>query len=235
MNPVCLDLGCGTRPQPGFFGVDRFALPKVSVVADLNRLPLPFVDNCADCIYACHSLEHVDDLLAVVGEIWRIGKPRARVVIVAPYGYQGLNLANPYHKQFFNEHSPRFWTTSNETGVAGVEYHHPPHGSSWGLGNSDHSDIRFDLRCCRMEFLYFDEYRNLNPDKLRYLRRKHSDVCDQILYELEVFKTTPGIAAACDVSFCYPDWLTARRGPLPRTGNDLIRIFWRTLRSKLHP
>ena len=34
----------------------------------------------------------------------------AQVCIVAPYYNQGLNLANPYHVQVFNEHSPRFWT-----------------------------------------------------------------------------------------------------------------------------
>ena len=231
----CLDLGCGTSPLPNFVGVDRFPLAGVCVVADLDRLPLPFADSCADAIYACHSLEHVDDLLGVMEEIWRIGKSGARVVIVAPYGAQGLNLANPYHKQYFNEHSPRFWTSEFEGNVPPVEYHHPPHGTSWGLSLSDHGRAKLDLRCQRIEFLHFDEYRNLSPAKQRYLRRRHHDVCDQIIYELVVHKSNAGGGAAESVEIRFPPWLEARRGALQRPWRGRTGRWWRALRTRLHP
>ncbi len=108
-------------------GMDRFFLPGVSVVGNLED-PLPFADSSVDLVYASHSLEHVHELIPLMEEIWRICRPGAQVVIIAPYGHQGLNLANPYHFQIFNEHTPRFWTDARTSLVASEEWWHPPQG-----------------------------------------------------------------------------------------------------------
>ncbi len=185
---VRIDLGCGTQTKPGFIGVDRFPLSGVQVIADLGRPPLPFADSCADLVLAFHSLEHVNDLPAVMKEIWRIGKPGAQVCIVAPYYTMSLNLANPYHKQVFNEHTPRFWTHASTSPINPEEWQEPPLGTQWGLSRSDNSDPGFDLRCMRMEFFYFQDYWGLSEKKKRAARRSRLNVCEQIMYHLLVFK-----------------------------------------------
>src|SRR6266850_605883 len=93
---VRVDLGCGRIKLPGFIGVDRFPMPGVDIVADLDER-LPFADDSVDMVYASHSLEHVSDLSQVMREVHRICKHGAQLCIVAPYHQQGLNLANPYH------------------------------------------------------------------------------------------------------------------------------------------
>jgi SAM-dependent methyltransferase len=182
---VRLDLGCGSNKPPNFIGIDRYAMPRVDILADLESLP--FASDSVDLILASHSLEHVSNLLSVMKEIHRICKHGAQVVIVAPYGQQTLNLANPYHKQVFNEHTPRFWTTSESSPLDPREYHHP-HAGKWGLADSDHSLQGIDFRCLRMEFFYFPEYRNLSPEEQRAARKKYLNVCDQIMYHLAVAK-----------------------------------------------
>jgi len=126
---IRLDLGCGRAKQEGFVGVDRFPLPGVDIVADLAR-PLPFRSDSVDLVVALHGLEHVANLIATMQEVYRVCRDGARICIVAPYFEQKLNLANPYHLQAFNEHTPRFWTNASlgpepreESGchVAGVE------------------------------------------------------------------------------------------------------------------
>jgi hypothetical protein len=181
-----IDLGCGAIKAPGFIGADRVQLPGVSVILDLN-VPLPFADNSADLIVASHSLEHVRDLTATMQEIYRVCKPGAQLCILAPYSQQGLNYANPYHFQDFNEHTPRFWTTSTHSGVDPAEYAHP-HAATWGLSDSDYSHPDVDLRCVRLEFFYFPAYRDLPPAAQRAARKKYLDVCDQLLYHLVVAK-----------------------------------------------
>src|SRR5688572_28147865 len=103
-----LDIGSGSKQREGFVGLDRYPMSGVAVVADLDRGALRFATDSFDLVLAFHSLEHVKDLLHVMRDVWRVGRPGAQVCIVAPYFTAGLNLANPYHKQVFNEHTPRF-------------------------------------------------------------------------------------------------------------------------------
>ena len=163
-------------------------MPGVAVIADLDRGPLPFATSSFDLVMAFHSLEHVRDLLAVMREIWRIGRPGAQVCIVAPYFTGGLNLANPYHKQVFNEHTPRFWTDAATCPVPAAEWQQPPLSAQWGLASSDHSAPGLDLRLRRMEFLYFQDYWGRSAEQQRRARRSRLDVCEQVLYHLSVFK-----------------------------------------------
>ena len=183
-----LDVGSGRKQRDGFFGLDRFPMPGVAVVADLDRTTLPFADDSFDLVLAFHSLEHVEDLLGVMREIWRVGRPGAQVCIVAPYYTAGLNLANPYHKQVFNEHTPRFWTDAAACALPAEEWQQPPLSAQWGLASSDNSTPGLDLRCLAIEFLYFQEYWGLPAAERRRARRSRLDVCEQVLYHLAVFK-----------------------------------------------
>ena len=184
-----LDLGSGPNPQSGFVAVDRYPLPGVSVVADFEQ-GLPFSDSDFDLIYASHSLEHARDLPALMREIYRVAKDRAQIVIVAPYYLTTSNLSNPYHMQAFTEEAPRFWTDS-PTAVSEVQEdalarHVIP---GWGLSRSDHSNPGLDLRCLRIEYFYFPEYRTLPKEEQRRLRQSQLNVCDQIMYHLLVVKS----------------------------------------------
>jgi hypothetical protein len=60
------------------------------------------------------------------------------------------------------------------------------------LAESDLSHAEIDLRCLRMEFFYFPEYRSLTADEQRVARKKYHDVCDEIMYHLIVAKRPMG-------------------------------------------
>jgi len=224
-----LDLGCGAKRRPGFLGLDRFALGGAHVLADLDGGHLPFADASFDLVLAFHSLEHVADLVATLREVWRVCRPGAEVCIVAPYYTSSLNLANPYHKQAFNEHTPRFWTNAPTCAVDGEEWRQPPLGGQWGLASSDHSDPGFDLRCLRIEFFYFAEYWGLAPAAQRLARRTRIDVCEQLLYHLRAFKSplTEADAAAWSAADLYqPPELEDRRRAAQESGSGGFLRRW---------
>ena len=185
---IRVDLGCGRVKLPGFIGVDRFPLPGVDIVANLDE-PLPFADDSVDLVHASHSLEHLRDLSKVIREVYRICKHGAQICIIAPYSQQGLNIANPYHKHAFNEHTPRFWTAAAATPIDVADYYHP-HAASWGLLQSDNSTPDIDIRCVKMEFFYFPRYRDLPVHLQRQHRQHEFDICDQVVYHLLVVKQT---------------------------------------------
>src|SRR5687768_15511487 len=96
-----LDLGCGRAPQPGAIGVDSVALPNVNVVARLDAPRLPFRDGSACTVYALNVLEHLPDVPAAMGEIWRVLTPDGRCVVEVPYFSSVSAYADPTHVAFF--------------------------------------------------------------------------------------------------------------------------------------
>lgn len=96
-----LDIGCGGRKLPGAVGMDILALPGVDAVHDLNQRPWPFAENTFDLVFGNHVLEHVNDVLATLGEMHRVAKPGARVVIQVPYFRCTDAFNDPTHEHFF--------------------------------------------------------------------------------------------------------------------------------------
>ena len=181
---VRVDLGCGNRKPEGFIGVDRYALTGVDIVADLNQ-SLPFYDNSVDLVLSSHGLEHLSSLQETMKEIYRICRHGAQVCIIAPYGLE--SLVSPFHKQIFNEHTPRFWTNIQTSAIDPADYFYP-YIVGWGLAESDNSPAEVDFRCLRMEFFYFPEYRHLSQEEQRRARQKYLNVCDNVMYHLVVVK-----------------------------------------------
>ena len=96
---VVVDLGCGRRKKPGAIGLDIARIPGVDVIADVMR-PLPLRDDSVDEIQASHIIEHVDDFMAFMGEIWRICKPGALVYFRFPHGTSKyVTWKDPTHRR----------------------------------------------------------------------------------------------------------------------------------------
>lgn len=183
-----IEIGCGKTKTEGYIGMDRFQLPGVDIVADLNDT-FPIEDNSVDVVYACHSLEHLDSMEKTMSEIYRICKHKAIVQVLAPYYYATLNTANFYHVNVFNEDTFRFFTTFPDTGVIDKEEWYSPHSSYWGLSDSDNSTSDVQMELLNMEFFYYKEYVKLADEQKRRARRSFNNVCDQIYYELIINKS----------------------------------------------
>jgi predicted SAM-dependent methyltransferase len=94
-----LNLGCGNDIKEGYINVDLYN-PKADIIWDLNKFPWPFGDNEFDEIYAAHILEHLNDTVRAMEEIWRISKRGAKVIIKVPH-FSTTWFGNPTHVQAF--------------------------------------------------------------------------------------------------------------------------------------
>jgi len=186
-NLIKVELGCGKTKHEGYLGIDRFDLPGVDIVADLNN-GIPLDENKVDLILACHFLEHIDNLYSIMEEIFRVCKHKAIVLILAPYHMQTTNYANFYHKQAFNEDTFRFFTNDQFTYIDDKEYYNP-HALSWGLSQSDNSSSSINFQILDMKFYYFPDYENLSEEEKRHSRKSFLNVCDQIYYALAINKS----------------------------------------------
>jgi len=100
-----LDIGCGFQKRPGAVGIDLLSNSAADVFYNLNIFPWPFPNNEFDIIYATHVLEHLDDIIKTMEEIYRIAKPKARIVIEVPHFASRNMFTDPTHKHFFGARS----------------------------------------------------------------------------------------------------------------------------------
>lgn len=130
---IAVDLGCGFRKKPGAIGLDIARIAGVDAIADVMR-PLPLRDSCADEVQASHIVEHVDDLMGFMGEIWRICKPGALVYLRFPHGSSKyMTWKDPTHKrgvflgtfEYFDPNTidGRFWGYYHTTRFETVKRH----------------------------------------------------------------------------------------------------------------
>ena len=96
-----LNLGCGRDIKEGYINLDSLNLPKVDQVHDLNEFPYPFEENHFEEIYADNILEHLDDLVKVMEELYRILKPGGKLIAIVPYFSSAGAFQDPTHKRFF--------------------------------------------------------------------------------------------------------------------------------------
>lgn len=96
-----LDLGCGKNKKNGAIGVDWSNRHNADIVHNLNVLPYPFKDNEFDEIYLDNVLEHLNEIVPVLEEVYRICKTGGVVKIVAPYFRSVWACIDPTHRHFF--------------------------------------------------------------------------------------------------------------------------------------
>jgi hypothetical protein len=99
-----LNLGCGLKPRPGFYGVDHLPLPGVDVVADLNE-PFALPDDSVAEVYCRHTLEHVVRFLELMAELHRVTRPAGRIEVIVPHFSNPYGYSDPTHVRFFGLYS----------------------------------------------------------------------------------------------------------------------------------
>ncbi|OIP76652.1 MAG: hypothetical protein AUK48_05515 [Oscillatoriales cyanobacterium CG2_30_44_21] len=103
-NRLCIDLGCGDWKPEGFIGVDIAPRPNVDVVANLNSR-FPFPDSSADVIRAYDVIEHLQDRIHTMNELWRVAKPDGVIDIRVPSTDGRGAFQDPTHISFWNINS----------------------------------------------------------------------------------------------------------------------------------
>ena len=106
-----LDLGCGRRKRPGYFGIDCQRLDGVDLVCDCNG-PIPLPTSCASEVNASDFLEHVfnDRRIHIMTEIWRLLKPGGVFTSFTPSTDGRGAYQDPTHYAFWNQNSFLYYT-----------------------------------------------------------------------------------------------------------------------------
>jgi len=82
---LCLNIGCGSRPLPGWVNLDAARGDQIDVVWDLRR-GLPFPDQSCAAIFGEHVIEHIpkDGAEFLLRECYRVLQPGGAVRLSTP-------------------------------------------------------------------------------------------------------------------------------------------------------
>lgn len=174
-----LDLGCGRSKTRGAVGLDINPRSDADVIHDLDEFPYPFADCEFDKILCKDVLEHVDNFIAVMEEIWRIAKNEAVVEVAAPFMSSVNFFSDPTHKRAFTSRSFDYFLPG--TPAFGYNYSH----------------ARFKLLSVEYDKYEYPKRRRLNLWLLRWANRNKEQYENryaflfpvyQIYFELQVLK-----------------------------------------------
>ena len=107
-----LHLGCGKEHKKGWINCDISKEVNPDKIIDLEK-KLPFKDNSIKEIYSRHTFEHVEKLMELMNEIYRISKNEAKIKIIVPYFAHPGAFQDPTHKRFFTLRTFDYFDSKN--------------------------------------------------------------------------------------------------------------------------
>jgi SAM-dependent methyltransferase len=101
---IKLNLGSGPVNLTGWINCDIDKQYNVDKHFDMNKFPYPFKAGYADQILLSHVLEHLDNPVKVMNELWRISKPGALVEIRVPHWSHFTAYGDLTHQHYFSSY-----------------------------------------------------------------------------------------------------------------------------------
>ena len=116
-----LQLGAGNRrfeglPTDQIVRLDLRPSVQPDVIWNLDSFPWPFPDASFDVVDCTDVLEHLGDLVRVMEEIHRVGRPACRVLIATPHFSCANSFTDPTHRHHLGLRSFDYFTAENEFG-----------------------------------------------------------------------------------------------------------------------
>lgn len=95
-----LDIGCGSKKQPGFTGIDQYPMEGVDHVFKIGTDAWPIASNSVDEVHSSHFLEHLTagERVHFYNELYRVLKPGAKATIIVPHWCSNRSYGDPTHQ-----------------------------------------------------------------------------------------------------------------------------------------
>jgi SAM-dependent methyltransferase len=108
-----VDLGCGQNKFAGAVGVDYAGNAYADVQHDLDVYPYPIADSSYDVVLLRNVIEHVRNVVGLMEEVHRIGRPNGEIIITTPHFSSLYSYQDPTHLRhlaldsmdYFTEHT----------------------------------------------------------------------------------------------------------------------------------
>src|SRR5580692_8079300 len=120
---MTLDIGCGKRKiEADSIGIDASADSAADKVWNLDRYPWPLDDGQFSRIHMSHVIEHLEDPMRAMAEVYRVAADGADVFIATPHFSSHNSYIDPTHKRHLAARSFEYFTGEDFPTFAGSPY-----------------------------------------------------------------------------------------------------------------
>lgn len=120
---MVLDVGCGSRKiEPDAIGIDVSPASAADHVWNLDQYPWPLASDTFTRIHMSHVIEHLDDPMRAMTEVWRVACDGADVHITTPHFSSHNSYVDPTHKRHLAAASFEYFTGKNFPTFAGAPF-----------------------------------------------------------------------------------------------------------------
>ncbi len=179
MDFKVLELGCGNAKTPGAYGVDINPRSMADLIHNLDQFPYPLSDNAFDKVICKDVLEHVENFVGAVEEIWRVAKPGALVDVSGPFMSSVNYFSDPTHRRAFTSRSFDYFIDGTEACLYGYSQ------ARFSLVSVEYDKFERDTRPWHHQWLLDKANRSkkIYEDRYAFIYPVY-----QIYFELEVLK-----------------------------------------------
>jgi len=120
---VTLDIGCGRRKiEPDAVGIDITADSAADHVWNLDCFPWPLESDRFDRIHMSHIIEHLEDPMRAMAEVYRVARDGADVFIATPHFSSHNSYVDPTHRRHLAAASFDYFTGKDFPSFAGSPF-----------------------------------------------------------------------------------------------------------------
>ena len=120
---MVLDIGCGKRKiEPDAVGIDMSPDSAADKIWDLDRYPWPLEEGRFSRIHMSHVIEHLDDPMRAMAEVYRVSCDGADVFVTTPHFSSHNSYTDPAHKRHLAGRSFEYFTGDDFPNFAGAPF-----------------------------------------------------------------------------------------------------------------
>ncbi len=109
-------MGCGELQFSDCLNADIRKTKIVDIIVNFDKFFYPFKDGSFENVYAYDIIEHLDDIIKVIEEIYRILKSEGKIFIKTTYWQAENSFTDLTHKHFFTLKSFDYFDPSTMLG-----------------------------------------------------------------------------------------------------------------------
>ena len=119
---MVLDIGCGKRKiEPDAIGIDVSPDSAADHVWNLDCYPWPLESDAFHRIHMSHVIEHLEDPMRAMAEVYRVARDGADVFITTPHFSSHNSYVDPTHRRHLAAASFQYFTGQDFPTFAGSE------------------------------------------------------------------------------------------------------------------